>query len=352
MDRQLDSSTAPTARVAVAFLAVYLIWGSTYLGIRIANETLPPFLMAGTRFVIAGAVLYLWARWKGAAPPTRAQWRPTTVIGGLLLLGGNGGVVWAEFDNRVPSGLAALLVSMVPLWLVLIEWLRPGGYRPTAKIVVGLALGFSGILLLVGPSELAGGVRVDPWGAAVLTFATISWASGSIYSRHAHLPKSAPLTTAMQMLAGGVLLLVVGTIAGDWGRLDIAKISLRSVVALGYLIAFGALIAYTAYIYILRVSTPARVGTYAFVNPVVAVVLGWAIVDEALSMRTMLAAAVSVVGVAFITLSPARGRNQSTDSPSGTPPTGPATEALDAPLSGDVPGCPPPPRPCMSAQKE
>lgn len=343
MDRQLDANPAPTARVAMAFLAVYLIWGSTYLGIRIANESLPPFLMAGVRFVVAGALLYAWARWKGAAPPTRKHLRATTLIGGLLLLGGNGGVVWAEYQNRVPSGLAALLVSMVPLWLVLIEWLRPGGYRPTAKIVIGLALGFAGILLLVGPSELAGGARVDPWGAVVLTFATISWASGSIYSRHAHLPKSPLIAVAMEMLAGGALLLVFGTFAGDWSSLDLAKISFRSVAALAYLIAFGALVGYTAYIYILRVSTPARVGTYAFVNPVVAVILGWAVVGEELSMRTMLAAAVIVVGVAFITLSPARlGKRTAAAREKPRP-----AEPIDAALTGDVLGCPPPTGPVL-----
>lgn len=351
MDRQLDPTSAPVARVAAAFLAIYCIWGSTYLGIRIANETLPPFLLAGARFIVAGALLYAWARWKGATPPNRVHWRSTLIIGGLLLLGGNGSVTWSESGERVPSGLAALMVSMVPLWLVLIEWLRPGGNRPTAKIVFGLALGFSGIVLLVGPAELAGASRVDPLGATVLTFACIAWASGSIYSRHARLPGSQLLATAMEMLMGGAALLVFGTIVGDWGRLDLTRVSPRSVVALGYLIVFGSLIGFTCYIYILRVSTPAKAGTYAFVNPVVAVVLGWAVVDEELSMRTLLAAAVIVVGVAFITLSPTRGRKTDASTPSETEPI---VGTFATSLSGDVPGCPPPPppRPCLCVQEK
>ena len=296
--------------MAAAFLAVYLFWGATYLAIRVANETLPPLMMASARFLTAGAILYAWARTR-APRPTRAQWRSTSIVGVMLLLGGNGCVVWAESNDRVPSGIAALLVAMVSLWLVLIDWARRGGVRPTRGVTVGLALGFTGIGLLVGPAELAGGTRVDPIGAAVLAFASFSWAAGSIYSRHVTLPDSQPLTTAMEMLSGGAALGLLGLLIGEPGRFDPTGVSTRSMAALGYLIVFGSLIGFSAYVYILRVSTPARVGTYAFVNPVVAVVLGWAILGEPLTPRTLAAAAVIIAGVAAITFSRGgRGRTE------------------------------------------
>ena len=286
-------------RVIAAFAAVYLIWGATYLFIRFAIETLPPFLMAGTRFLVAGGVLYGVA-WLGGAPrPTRAQWGAAALVGALLLLGGNGGVVWAE--QSVPSGLAALLVAMAPLWMAVLDWVRPGGVRPSGGVALGLALGFSGVILLVGPDELVGGGRVDPIGAAVLILASLSWAAGSIYSRHGQRPASQLLATGMQMLAGGALLLLVGSATGEWARFDYRAVSLRSLAALGFLIAFGSLIGFTAYTWLLRATTVARASTYAYVNPAVAVFLGWALAGEALTPRTLLAAGVIVAAVVVIT---------------------------------------------------
>ncbi len=301
----MDATTAPRRSwVILAFAAVYLIWGSTYLAIRFAIETLPPFLMAGTRFVIAGGLLYGWARWRGAGKPARTHWWAAVIVGGLLLLGGNGSVVWAQL--RVPSGVAALLVALVPCWMVLLDWLRPGGTRPAPQVFLGLLLGLVGLAWLIGPDAIMGGGRVDLVGAAVLAFASLSWAAGSIFSRH--LPTASPplLTIGMQQLAGGACLLAFAALAGDFGRLDLAAVSTRSSLALVYLVAFGSIIGFSAYMWLLRVSTPARVSTYAYVNPVVAVLLGWGLADEALTARIGVAAAVIIAGVALITLAPRR----------------------------------------------
>lgn len=285
-------------RLIIAFAAVYLIWGSTYLAIRFAIETLPPLLMAGIRFMIAGAILYSWTRRSEASRPAPHHWRHATVIGGLLLLGGNGGVVWAE--QRVPSGLTALLIATVPFWMVLLDWVRRDGVRPTGRVVLGLFLGFAGAGLLVGPGEFAGGGRVDLVGAGVLMLASLSWATGSLYSRRARLPESPLLTTAMEMLAGGVLLMVLGLLTGEGARLNLEGLSLRSLLSLSYLIVFGSLVGFTAYIWLLRHTTPTRASTYAYVNPVVAVILGWAVANEPLTARTLVAAAVIIPAVALI----------------------------------------------------
>ena len=287
------------ARLLVAFAAVYIIWGSTYLAIRWSIETMPGFLMAAVRFLVAGAVLYLWGRWRGAPKPTLANWRDATIIGGLLLLGGNGGVVWAE--QYVASGLAALLVATEPLWVVLLDWARPGGTRPTGGEIAGLVLGFLGVVLLIGPTNV-GGAQVHPMGALVLIGATLSWAVGSLYSRGASLPRAPLLTTGMNMLAGGALLLVVATVAGQWSAVDVAAISLKSWLSLLYLIVFGAIVGFTAYLWILKQATLATASTYAYVNPVVAVFLGWALAGEPVTPRIVAAAAVIVGSVVIITL--------------------------------------------------
>jgi drug/metabolite transporter (DMT)-like permease len=210
-------------------------------------------------------------------------------------------VTWAEL--RIPSGVAALMVAITPCWMVLLEWLRPGGTRPTLQIVLGLTLGLAGIALLVGPQSIMGGDRVDPVGAGVLLLGSLAWATGSIYSKHARVPEGPFLATGMQMLCGGTMLLLLGAMTGDFVQLDVSGITMRSVLAFVYLIVFGAIVGYSAYIWLLRVTTPARVSTYAYVNPVVAVVLGWAFAGEALTARMGIAAVVIVAGVALITLS-------------------------------------------------
>jgi drug/metabolite transporter (DMT)-like permease len=287
------------AKIVAAFAAVYIIWGSTYLAILFAIETLPPFLMAGVRFVIAGSILYGWSVARAPRRPTRPEWRAALIVGALLLLGGNGAVVWAE--QFVPSSVAALMVAVTPCWFVLLDWLWHDAPRPGRRTVTGLVLGFGGIALLVGPSAVTGGGTIHPLGALVLLIGSLAWASGSIYSRRAPSPGGL-LFTGMQMLCGGALLLLAGTVTGEFSSLAIAAVSMRSLLALIYLIVFGAIIGYTAYMWLLRAVSPASVSTYAYVNPVVAVVLGWVLAGEALGLRMAIAALVIIAGVALITL--------------------------------------------------
>ena len=301
-----DSTLAPSRfALLTAFAIVYVIWGSTFLAILFAIETLPPFLMASARFLVAGSLLYAWSRFvSGAAAPSPANWRATAVVGALLLLGGNGLLVWSE--QRIPSGVAALLVGTVPCFMVLIEWLRPGGSRPTGLVIAGLCLGLLGLAWLIGPDALLGGGRADLIGAVVVVLGSFSWAVGSIYSRHAATPPSPFLSTAMQMIGGGVALLLLSLLLGEPWAFDASAVSLRSLLGLGYLMLFGSIVAFSAYIWLLRVSTPARVSTYAYVNPAIAVLLGWALAGEALTTRMIIAATVIVSGVALITLAPKR----------------------------------------------
>lgn len=288
------------ALLLAAFAAVYLAWGSTYAAIRIAIDTMPPLLMAGARFLLAGTLLYAIMRLRGEPAPERRHWRNTALIGMLLLMLGNGGVTMAE--RTVPTAIVALLVAMVPMWMVLLEWLRPGGTRPTGRTILGLVIGFAGIVLLVGPGSLAGGERVDPLGAGIVTVGALAWAFGSIWSRSAVLPKNALVATGMEMVWGGFWLLLAGTVRGELGVLDPSAFTTASVLAFLYLVVVGSLVGFSAYIWLLGVSTPARVSTYAYVNPVVAVLLGWAMLDEPLSGRVIVAAAVIVAAVAVITL--------------------------------------------------
>jgi drug/metabolite transporter (DMT)-like permease len=282
----------------IAFAAVYIVWGSTYLAIRIGIESFPPLILAGLRHLTAGLILYPLIRWRTNVRPTTANWRAAVVVGFLLLFAGNGGVCWAE--QTVPSGVAALLVATVSLWLVFVDWLRPGGHKPVPMVILGLLMGFAGMALLVGPAHLGGSQRVDPWGAAVLLLASLAWACGSIYAKHGGMPSSPMLGVAMQSLTGGVILLIAAFFAGEFRGLHFAAVSLRSWLALAYLIAFGSGIGFSAYLYILHKSTAARVGTYAFVNPVVALFLGWLIAGEPITLRTALAAAVILTGVILV----------------------------------------------------
>ncbi|HXO18516.1 MAG TPA: EamA family transporter [Thermoanaerobaculia bacterium] len=292
---------APRWKVALALGLVYVIWGSTYLAIRFAVETLPPLSMAGVRFLIAGSFLYGWARLRGDDAPRLSEWRAATIVGALLLLGGNGLVVWAE--QRVDSGLTALLASTSPLWMVLLPWMSRGGRRPTGRVIAGVVLGFAGVGLLVRPGGAHGGV--DFAGAGLLVLASICWAGGSLYARRSELPRSPVLATGIEMLTGGVLLLLAGAAFGEPARFGAAHVSLRSALAFGYLVV-AAVIAFTAYIWVLRAVSPAVASTHSYVNPLVAVLLGWGLAGEPLTARTALAALIVASGVALITLAKPR----------------------------------------------
>jgi drug/metabolite transporter (DMT)-like permease len=281
--------------IPVAFGLVYVIWGSTYLAIKLAIETIPPFLMAGTRFLVAGGVLYAVARLLGAPKPARGEWGPASIVGLFLLLGGNGLVVFGQ--KTVPSGLASLIVAGVALWMALFDALRPGGRWPSLPAGVGLLAGFAGVAILIGPWN--GGI--DPVGATALVGATISWALGSIYARGARLPKSPFVATAVEMMAGGAALLVLALLTGQTAQLDFAAITVKSLAAMAYLFLFGSIVAFTAYVWLLSVRPASLVATYAYVNPVVAVALGALLAGEAMTARTLVAAAVIVASVAVIT---------------------------------------------------
>jgi len=287
-----------------AMLAIYIVWGSTYLAIRFAVETMPPFYMAAFRFVLAGTVLYGYRRIIAKDhPPTMQEWRSTAIVGLLLLLGGNGCVVWAE--QRIPSGLAALLISSTPLWMILLEIILPGGKPPTRRAISGVILGFIGVLILFWPGSQGNDNQiVDILGAFVVILGSISWAMGSLYSRNSVLPKSPLLATSMEMIAGGVGLFVVGTIFGDYRQIQWEVFSTKSLISLGYLIVFGSLVGFAAYTWLLRVAPLSLVSTYAYVNPVVAIVIGSLIGSERLSPRILLAAAVILGAVILTTLKP------------------------------------------------
>lgn len=294
-------------RIWIALLAIYLIWGSTYLAIRYAVESIPPFLMAGTRFLTAGIVLYTWRRLAGDPAPTARQWRSTAIIGLLLLLGGNGLVSWAE--QTVPSGIAALLIGTIPLWMVLTESIRHGGVKPSLSAVLGLITGFGGILVLIWPllmrSTYSAGTseHLDPLGVVALLFAAFSWAVGSVYSKSAELPPSSLMTTAAEMLTGSLGLYFIGALLGEWNMLDFATITARSWLGLAYLTVLGSLVGFVAYAWLLRHAPISLVATYAYVNPLVAILLGSLLAQESFSARILVAALIIIGSVVLINYS-------------------------------------------------
>ena len=290
---------APAALVIVAFAAVYVIWGSTYLGIRFAVETLPPFLMGGARFLTAGLILYGWLRLTGTKAPARSSWRIAAVAAALLLGIGNGGVNWAE--QKVSSGMTALIIAGTPVWFALFDWLRPGGARPTFQTIAGIAIGFAGVAMLVGSRSSANVGATDAAGLVALVIASVAWAIGSLYTKFTPKAESPLMTAAQQMLVGGALLLLMSLAMGEGGRFDAASVSSRSFVAFLYLTLIGSLVGFTAYAWLLKATTPARASTYAYVNPVIALFLGWALGGETLTGRMLLAAAIIVSGVIVIT---------------------------------------------------
>jgi drug/metabolite transporter (DMT)-like permease len=283
---------------------VYVIWGSTYLAILWAIDTMPPLLMASVRFLVAGGLLFGWALLRGAPAPARAQWRAAAVAGGLMLAGGNGAVTVAE--QWVPSGMAALLVASVPLWLVVLDALFGSRARPSARASVGLLVGFAGVGMLAGAPGLGQGGAGEVFGVVLVLAGCASWAGGSLYLRYIAAPRHPLQWVAMQMITGGALLGLASVVTGDWLGFRPEDVSLRSALSLVYLIVFGALIAYSAYVWLLRVTTPARVGTYAYVNPVIALLLGWWLADEPLTFRSLMAAAI-IVGSVVVIVSEARG---------------------------------------------
>jgi drug/metabolite transporter (DMT)-like permease len=289
-------------RIWLALVTLYIVWGSTYLAIRFAVETIPPFLMAGFRFLISGAILYAVRKWAGDPNPTPRQWRSAAIVGLLLLLGGNGLVSWAE--QHIASGIAALMVASIPLWMVLLDALRPGGNRPDTRVVVGLLVGFGGIALLVGSAYgISPEDGLDFIGLGVLLLAALLWSVGSLYGRDADMPQSSLMGTAMEMLAGSAGLFVVGTIAGEWPQLRLEDVSRNSWLGLSYLVVFGSLVGFVSYSWLLRNAPISLVSTYAYVNPVVAIFLGAWLASERLTLPIILSALIIIGSVVIVNTS-------------------------------------------------
>jgi drug/metabolite transporter (DMT)-like permease len=281
----------------VALLALYIVWGSTYLGIKVAIETIPPFFHAAVRFLASGIILVIWQRSAGVGMPTRRQWVSAAIIGNLLLLGGNGLVSWAE--QFIPSGIAALIIGSVPIFLVIGEALRPGGVKPNWQAMLGILIGFIGIYVLVSPSG-TDRESLNIFGVIALLSACLLWASGSIYSKNADLPKSVLMSTGAQMLMGSIGLFLVSTATGELGGWEMADVSMRSIYGVLYLIFIGSLIGFVAYGWLLQNAPISLVATYAYVNPIVAVLLGYWFGNETLEPRIWLATAIIVGSVMFI----------------------------------------------------
>ena len=291
----------PRARIVIAFATVYLIWGSTYLTIRLAIDTLPPFLMAGSRFLIAGLILFafMWRRGATRERLTWRQWRSAIIIGACLLLAGNGIVTWGE--QYVHTGLVSLIVATVPLWMALLAPLFGGAWvRWTAAI--GVAIGLAGVVLLLRP----GGAAPTEWQTFVVPLSPLLWACGSLYAQRAHVAKQAFTAIAMEMVAGGLLLGIVGLVSGEAGHTHLNHVSGASLFAFVYLIVFGSLVAYSAYIWLLHHVSITAVSTYAYVNPLVAVLLGAVVLGEHVTGLTALAGLMIIAAVALILSSRAR----------------------------------------------
>lgn len=293
------SSASFRVKQIVAFAAVYLVWGSTFLAIRYAIDGLPGFTMAAARFLLAGSLFLGWARLKGEAWPTARQWRDAFVIGALLLLCGNGGVVWAE--HHLATGLTALLIATEPVWVAVLFWLTAGRERPQPRTVAGVLLGFAGAAILAMPGVPGlNGDHVPLFPALVTVLAALAWAAGSLYGRRADQPRSVPQSAGMQMLAGGLLLAIAGGASGEWQGFHPSLAPASSWWALAYLVFFGSLIGFTAYSWLVRTTAPTLVATYAFVNPLVAVFLGWLVVGEPVGWRTLAAGALVVLSVILV----------------------------------------------------
>ncbi len=302
LPRSAGHSGAHPTLTLLAYGAVYFIWGSTFFAMRIGIESIPALLVPAMRHLSVGLVFYPIFRIPSKEKPTLSQWATCSVVGILLLAVGNGTVSWSE--KFVPSGIAALLVSTVSLWMVLLDWVRPGGTRPASRVFVGLFLGFAGMVLLVGPRNLGGSDRVSPLATLALVLASLAWAYGSIYSKHHPLPNSPLLGVAMQCLAGGTALVIAAALSGELRGFHWAQVTTRSWIAIVYLAIFGSAIGFSAYVYLLKHSSATHVSTYAFVNPIVALFVGWSFGAEPLSLRTILASAIILAAVTLVITAP------------------------------------------------
>ncbi len=287
--------------ITLAFAYVYIAWGGTYMAVHVALGSIPPFIISGSRFVLAGSVLmgllalfhrreFHWG--------DRREWKDAAVVGTMLLVGGNGAVAWAQ--QYVPTSIAALIFGSMPLCIIFFDWIRPGGITPSLRVCAGLALGFVGLCVLLQPTPEAHANPMEKWGKIALVFAACSWSAGAIYSRHVHAKGSPFLPMARQMLAGGSALLIISIFRGDWTHFSLAQVTAASWMGFGYLVVFGSILGFTAYLWLMRVTSAANVSTISYVNLVVAVVLGWTVGHETMTAPTFLGAAIIVGSVMLV----------------------------------------------------
>lgn len=302
--RRVSMNTSPKRlQLLVAFFLIYFIWGSTYLAIRYAIETLPPFLMAGVRFLAAGVLMYAFLRLRGAANPSHEQWLKLGVVGVFMFLCGNGFVVWAE--QYITSGLAALLVALLPLWLMLFDWWWARGPKPSPMALCGIALGIAGTVLLLDPGSIAGS-DVHLSGALMVLLASVCWAFGSIYSKRFRHPPSIFMSAACQMIGGGVALLLTALALGETDGFAWREVSAVSFGSFLYLMVFGSMVAISAYVWLLQNASASSISTYAFVNPTVAIFLGWLIGGEDITTHILIGAGIILAGVVLVIRASAR----------------------------------------------
>ncbi|MBC7998554.1 MAG: EamA family transporter [Leptolyngbya sp.] len=287
------------AKIILAFAGIYLVWGSTYLAIKFAIDTMPPFMMASTRFLTAGLLLFAVMMLMGRRRPEWKHWISATVLGTLLLAASNGGVVVAT--KHISTGMISLLIAMVPVYIAILEWLEDRTQKIQPKKIFGLLLGTLGICTLIGPESLLANSTLDWFGVAAVMLGSVSWSVGTIYSRRAHKPESLMVGIAMQMICGGLVLGLTSLIMGEHTQIATLNVSLKSVLAVCYLIVFGSIIGYSSFLWLLNHVSPSKVSTYAYVNPIVAIFLGWAFAGENITPQTMLAGSIILLSVWLIT---------------------------------------------------
>lgn len=286
-------------RIWIALLTLYLAWGSTYLAIHYAVQSIPPFLMSGVRFLVAGLILFIWRRFAGDPAPTRENWRSAAIIGSLLLVGGIGVLTWVE--QYVPSGMAALIIAATPLWVVLLGTIRRGGSLPTRLTAVGVLMGLVGIFILINPLKSTNQPQdTNLWMEGILLLAALSWAVGSVYSHEANLPKSALLSTGMELLAGSAGAFLLGLVTGETSRIEVSSITLNSLAGLVYLTIVGSLVGFVCYTWLLQAAPTTLVVTYAYVNPLVALILGSLLVKETLTTQVLIATPLILLAVILL----------------------------------------------------
>lgn len=301
MDERAKPSTSATV---IALLLVYIFWGGTYLGIKLATETIPPFFMAGTRFLFSGLILYVYARLKGAPRPSAQNILAGFGVAGLLLVLGNGSVTFAS--RFVPSNITAIVIATVPMWMILLNWAFISKKPPSIGVVIGVFVGLFGIAILVLGANAGPTPMISPLGIAITLFAAISWAGGSLYSRYAKLPEDTVLSIALQMLCASVLFAALSIFLAEYREFSFADVSASSLIGMLYLIFFGSIVGYSAYIWLMKYVEPSLVSTYAFVNPVIAAIAGWIILDEKLASSALYGSIIIVIAVVIITFSQSR----------------------------------------------